>query len=125
MSHDSRAVQTESQPKELHTLVIFAVDMDDLRVMVTDRRLIVICIGANDDQVAGFDKMRCRTVDTNRSTPRRSADRVSDQSVPIVDVINMDLLMLHDIRGNHQFVIDGDTSFIVELGVGDSSTVDF
>ena len=65
-----------------------------------------------------------RSIDTNRATSRLSLDRVSRQPVAVVDVVDLNLFVFGDVRGDHQIVIDGDTSFVMQLSVRHGGSVD-
>ena len=67
--------------------------------------------------------MGTRAVDADDSTRCRAANRVGNQSIPIVDVVDMNLLELNDIGGDHQIVVDRNTALVVQLSFGHRRTV--
>ncbi len=81
--------------------------------------------GHDDDQVARIDQMRCRPPidpDHPRSRPP-PRDRVRGQARTVGDVHDVDLLALEDIGGSHQVLVDGDRSYVVQIGLGDGGAV--
>lgn len=67
--------------------------------------------------------MRCGSIDADGPTPLGPANGIGDQSIAIVHIVNMNLLVLGDIRRVHQFVVDGNASFIMQLSVSDGCTM--
>jgi len=67
--------------------------------------------------------MSRRPVDADCSATRRSPDRVGDQSISVVDVVDMDLFVFGDVRGEHQVVVNCDASLIMQLSVSHRGTM--
>ena len=86
------------------------------------------CIGEfethDDDLVARFRKMCCSAV--QRYSPRTAfaGYDVGLETVAVVDIGHQDLFPGQDPGSFHQVFVYGDTSLVVEVGIGDCGPVD-
>jgi hypothetical protein len=92
---------------------ILSIDVDDPGTMFSQLTFFEFRIGTNDDQVTGRHEMCSGAIDAYCSGPGRTLNGISDQSIAIVDIVNVHLLELDNIRGHHQVVVDRHTAFVV------------
>lgn len=104
--------------------MVFVIDVDDFWLVRCNFEFFELCIRTNDNQVPRRDQMSGRSVNADRAAPRRSPNGISRQPVTIVDVVNLDLLVLDDVRGDHQIVIDRDAPLVMQLSIRHSGSVD-
>ncbi len=65
-----------------------------------------------------------RTIQDDASGVLWSFDNIGDESLAIIQVQDMNLLAWQEIRGLHQRLIDGEATFVLELGPGDPGVMD-
>lgn len=99
--------------------------MHDLRPMSLDFGFFELGIGTNNNEISRRDEMGCGPIDADRSASGRSSNGVSDQPIPIVDIIDVDLLVLGDICGKHEVIVDRDASLVMQLSIRHCRTMDF
>src|SRR5690606_9769739 len=66
-----------------------------------------------------------RTIDRDDPGTGLGLDRVRRETLAVGDVVDLDLLELHDPRQVQQARIDGAATVVVEFGVSDAGTVQF
>ena len=76
-------------------------------------RFFKLSVSTDDDQISGGNEMRCSTIDANRPAASSSLDGIRDQAIPVVDVVNVNLFVFGNVRGEHQVVIDRDAPFVM------------
>ena len=103
---------------------VVAVDVDQGRLVLGRLGFVADAVGADDDQVARLRAVRGGAVDRDHAAALFAADRVGDEALAVVDVVDVDLLVLADAGDVEQAAVDGARAFVVQLGVGDGGAVD-
>src|SRR3954468_10419445 len=80
--------------------------------------------GGDDHQVARGHAARGATVHGDDARALFRTQRVRDEAFAVADVPGVDLLVLADTRGIEQVAVDGDRTFVVQLGVSHRGPVD-
>ena len=82
-------------------------------------------VRADDDDIAGIGLVGGGTVHGNNAGAGLGADRVGRETLPVVNVIDLDLLVLADIRGIQQMPVDRHRPLVVQLRMGHADAVQF
>src|SRR5690606_23057739 len=81
-------------------------------------------VGDDDHDVAFGAQAGGGAVEADVPPAGRAGDDVGFQAAAVVDVDYLHLFEGQDVGQLHQLLIDGDASFIVQVGVGNGGTVD-
>ena len=82
-------------------------------------------IGHNDNRVADLHKVRCRTVHTDTAATALTRNGIRFQACTIGIVHHLHLFTGVDMCRVHEVFINGDTSDVVQVGLGNRYAVDF
>jgi hypothetical protein len=84
-----------------------------------------IGVSGNDDQVARASLVSSSTIDLNNAGMDLSNNRIGRESLAIGDVVDINLLIFHQASQIQEVFVNGQTSFVMQLGIGDRGTMDF
>lgn len=104
-------------------LLILLVDEDDARAIIVQLLCAVLRISDDDHQVTRVYQARGRPVDSDDARPAFAGDRISGQAIAVVDVNDVDLLALENVRGLHQRGVDGARADIMQVRLRDGGSV--
>ena len=82
-------------------------------------------IGHNDNHIIGLHQTCSCAIEAYLSCTTLPLDDIGDKAFAIVVVDDMYLLAFEHASGIHQIFVDGDAAHIVEIGLGDTGTMDF
>lgn len=104
-------------------LLILLVDEDDARAIILQLLCAVLRVRDDDHQVAGVYQARGRPVDSDDARSAFAGDRISGQAIAVVDVNDVDLLALENVRGLHQSRVDGARADIMQVRLRDGGSM--
>ena len=84
-----------------------------------------LSVGRYDDEVAYMHFMGGGSVDADDARSGRTLDGIGAKTFSIGDVIYFDPFVFYDVGGFHKVAIYCDAANIVEVGFGDSNSVNF
>jgi len=95
--------------------LVFVINKNKLWYKSSDLFIVKLPVASDDHQIAFFGFPSCGTVDADIATLTR--DRIGCEAFPIGDVIDIDLLKRFNPRGFKKDCINGDATFILEVGI--------
>ena len=104
-------------------LLVVLVDENYPRAVISQFFVAVLRIRDDDHQVTWVDEPRGRTIDSNDARPAFAGDRIRGQAIAVVDVNDVDLLALENVRGLHQSRVDGAGADIMQVRLRDGGSV--
>ena len=106
-------------------LLVVLIHEDDAGVIILQVFWGELGITDDDHQVARADQARGGAIDADDTGSPLTGDHVGGQAIAVVDIHDVDLLPLEQIRGLHEVCINGAGAHIVEIRLGDGGPVDF
>src|SRR5690348_4149867 len=103
---------------------VLRVDVNQGRLEVRGFGFAQLRIGADDDDVARGCAVRGGAVDRDDAGTLVRTDRVGDEALAVVDVVDVDLLVLADAGGVEQKAVDRARTLVMQFGMGDAGAVD-
>lgn len=104
---------------------IVRVDKHQFGLEAQDFFFIKLRESSNDDQVTHRSAPGGRAIDRDDAAATLCAYGVCHKTLAIVDIPDMDLLVLADVAGVQQVLVNRAGAFVVQLAVGDAGAVDF
>src|SRR5207249_1461743 len=95
-----------------------SVDVDELWAMRARFVFGEISISEDDDRVAFVHETRLSAVDDDLPRTAVSLNGIGGQPAHVVYIKHLHLFVRNDVRGFHQERVDGDASFVVDIGAG-------